>query len=122
MAGMLVGCSIFDDQPSLLTDAWGGPDMLIIGAPSGAIMQLACAQVTFTAPLRFGQTSASGALVFPGPSSRLGSPVRVILSDDGGAADVKLQTFYRGVWGGNEVYHIVRGQPITFPDGRLCAD
>lgn len=120
LAGLLVGCSIFDDRPSLLTGAWGGPNMLIVGAPAGAIMQLACASVTFTEPLRFGQTSASSALRFPGPNSSLGLPVRVILSNDGGFADVTLQSLYQGIWGGNETYHLVRGQPITFPDGRIC--
>jgi hypothetical protein len=117
---MLVGCAVFDDQSSVLSGAWGGPDMLILGTPVGAIMQLACAQVTFAAPLRFGQASASGALVFPGNNTGLGAPVRVILSNDGDAADVKLQTLFQGVWRGDEIYHIVRGQPITFPDGQLC--
>jgi hypothetical protein len=63
---------------------------------------------------------ASGALVFPGPNAGLGLPVRVILTNNGGAADVKLQSLYQGVWRGDEMYHIVRGQPITFPDGQPC--
>jgi hypothetical protein len=126
-AGLLVGCTMFEDQPSLLIGAWGGPDMLVVGSPGGAIVQMACGHVAIDRPLRLDQPSGFVAAGTYAPLSNNGLgqfAVRVMVSATSArdTALVKVQTIYQGVWRGDETFRVVRGQSISYPDGRLCAD
>ena len=121
--GLVVGCSVFGDEP-LLLGAWGGPNLLVVGTRAGATVQLPCTRAMFAGPLRLDQPSgytATGQFA-PNPWSMglPGDPARIVVTFSQDTAFVKIQTLYNGVWGGNEIYPVVLGQPITFPDGRLC--
>jgi hypothetical protein len=124
VVALLAGCSLLDDAPSVLTGAWGGPNMLIVGSPAGATVQMQCERVTFAVPLRLDQQNGFVATsTYSNPEIVGGAPqpVRLIVTP---ARDTALVVFQiqdpNGQWEGNDTFRVLRGQPVSYPDGRIC--
>jgi hypothetical protein len=122
--GLVGGCSVFGDEPPLLLGAWGGPNMLVVGTPAGATVQMTCNRATFAGPLRLDQPSGYTATGQFAPDfwlvGSIGAPARIVVTFVRDTAFVKVQTLYNGQWGGNRIFPVVLGQPITYPDGQTC--